>query len=84
MLAETKTNMQTEAVNTHRLIDVVRRKVNVHSVLVVHDPPDPGHGCIEQTFLLVQRPLLLSVWQWTRVWQEVHIRHLKVSYTCRR
>lgn len=78
------TFMPSTHTHTHLLlIDVVSREINIHSILVVHDPPDPGHGCIEQALLLIKRSLLLSIWQWTRVWQEVHVCHLKVSYTCR-
>lgn len=70
--------------HTHLLlIDVVSRKVNIHCILVIHDSPDPGHGCIEQTFLLVQRSLLLSIWKCTGVRQKVHVCDLKVPHTYR-
>lgn len=68
--------------NTHLLlIDMAGRKVDIHSIFVIHDPPDPGHRCVKQTLSLVQRPLLLCIGQGTWVRQEVHICHLKVSYT---
>lgn len=50
--------------NTHTnllLVDVVCRKVNIHSVFVIHDPTDPSHGCVKQTLLLIQGSLLLSI-----------------------
>lgn len=49
--------------HTHLLLfDMASRKVNIYSVLVIDDPPDPGHRCIEKTFLLIQCPFLLSIW----------------------
>lgn len=69
--------------HTHLLLlDMVSRKVYIHSILVVHQPTDPSHGCVEQTFLLIEGSLLLSIWQRTGVRQEVHVCHLKVPNTC--
>lgn len=64
------------------LFDVAGGNVDVDGVLVVHEAAHAGHGRVEQALLLVEGPLLLSVWQGAGVGQEVHVRHLEVAHAC--
>lgn len=66
-----------------RQLHVAPPQVDVNGVLVVHDTPNPSHGGVEQSLLLVQGTLLLLLRQWTRVRQEAHVAHGKVPHTCR-
>ncbi len=54
--------------------------VDVDGVLVVQQPADVRHGCIQQAVLVPQAPPLLAAWQRAGVRQRRDLRQLQVAW----